>query len=135
MKRKTRGYTLIEQLVVIAAAGTASATALPALIDLQAQAESTALVRLAGTASAAMAVNFGGCLVTGHVVAPGKCIAIDNCNQIGAALVAGLPDGYRVADVRIGDGGPPVNGIEAACTLTQTRTGANAGFYGIAAGK
>ena len=84
MRRRSRGFTLIEQIAAITVAGAASAVALPPLLDLRAQAESTTLASLPGAATSAMVMNQGSCLVSGHRPAPGKCVTIGNCADLGA---------------------------------------------------
>ena len=133
MKHRSRGFTLIELVAAITVAGAASAVALPPLIDLQGQAESTTLASLASAAGSAMAINYAGCLVTGQAVQAGKCVAIGNCADVGALLLVGVPAGYRVADQPLGAGS--THGAEARCALAQENNGAEALFYGISAGR
>jgi prepilin-type N-terminal cleavage/methylation domain-containing protein len=133
MTPRSRGFTLIEQIAAITVAGAASAVALPPLLDLQAQAESTTLASLAGAATSAMVVNQGGCLVSGHRPVQGKCVTIGNCADVGAVMLMELPPGYRVADQPLGASGS--NGVLAQCTLGQDSSGAEARFLGISAGR
>jgi hypothetical protein len=134
MKRLARGVALVEQLVVGAAVGAASVTALPALQALQVQAQGATLANLAGAGGSAMALNYGGCLVTGQVATPGKCQPIRNCNQVASLWLTDLPPGYALADVALQDHTGRSHGAEAQCTITDLSTGVSAGFRGIAAG-
>ena len=145
LARRCRGFTLIEQLAVIAAVGATSAVAVPRLAELQAQAEATALASLAGAAGSAMVLNQAGCLVTGHRVADGRCTAVADCADAAALLMAELPAGYRLLPQPINPaGGPtgvptsgptsgPGNGRMAACQVLQLATGATAAFTGLSA--
>ena len=135
MKRPARGFTLIEQMAVITLAGAASAVALPQLIDLQADAEAATLTSLASAAGSAMVMNYGACLVTGQVVQTGKCVAIDNCRQVGELLLAELPAAYRVDDQPLGAAAGQAPGQAARCTLVQVDKGTAVAFHGIAAAR
>jgi type II secretory pathway pseudopilin PulG len=133
MKHRTRGFTLIEQIAAITLAGATSAVAVPALVGLQAQAEATTLASLANAAGSAMALNYGGCLVTGQRVRAGTCVAIRNCRELAELLLTDLPEGYRIDDQPLGQARGP--GEEGRCTLSQAHDGASAAFRGIAAGR
>lgn len=126
-----RGFTLIEQIVTIAVAGTASAVALPALQSLQADADRAALQHLAAAAGSAMAVNFAGCLVTGQQAVPGKCIPVQDCAQVGLLLQAGLPAGYQAPAQALPRAG---SGRQASCQLVDDQRGAAAPFRGYGTG-
>ena len=128
-----RGFTLIEQLVVIAAVGATSAAALPQLIEIQAQAEATALASLAGAVGSAMVLNQAGCLVTDHRVAEGRCAAVADCADAAVLLMADLPAGYRIQPLAIAPQAGRSNGVVAACRLVQLASGASAGFTGLSA--
>jgi MSHA pilin protein MshA len=120
-----RGFTLIEQLAVIALVGTASATALPALVDLRAQADDTTLASLAAAAGSAMVLNQAGCLVTQQQVVAGKCQPVRDCRDVGALLHGDIPAGYAVpAQPLASDGG--------RCQLQRQRDGAAVAFHGVA---
>lgn len=123
-----RGFTLIEQVVAIAALGLASAAAAPRLVQLQADAQAATLDAMAHAASSAMAMNQAACLVSGHRAVPDKCTPQRDCADVGALLLGGLPEGYAVAAA------PLARGQEARCTLRQLSTGAEAGFIGLGAG-
>ena len=125
--RSPRGFTLIEQLAVIALVGTASATALPALVDLQAQAERTQLASLAAAAGSAMVLNQAGCLVTQHQAVPGKCQTVQDCSDVGRLLIGAVPPGYLVP-------ARALPGSDGRCQLLRLKDGASASFHGAAAG-
>lgn len=131
MPRPACGFTLIEQIVALAITGAAAAAALPALAELQAQADSTALHHLASAAGSAMALNYAGCLVTNQAAVPGKCQVMANCSQVGALLQAGLPEGYRVLPQAL-----PAQSAQSAhaarpemsCQVLNNSNGAGASF-------
>ena len=137
LARRSRGFTLIEQLAVITAVGATSAVAVPRLAEFQAQAEATALASLAGAAGSAMVLNQAGCLVTGHRVAEGRCTAVADCADAATLLLAELPAGYQLLPQPIvpagGPAGGPGNGRLAACQVLQLATGATAAFTGLSA--
>ena len=131
--RPARGFTLIEQVAVIVAVGSTSAVALPQFIEIQAQAEATALVSLAGAAGSAMVLNQAGCLVTDHRAAEGRCAPVADCADAATLLMADLPAGYRIEPQAIAPQGGRANGIIAACRLVQLANGASAQFAGLSA--
>ncbi len=130
MRRPTRGFTLIEQIAAITLAGAMSAVAVPALVDLQADAQAATLRSLAQAATSAMVLNQAGCLVTGQAVQAGKCSAVRQCGDVADLLLAGLPPGYRVADGALGEAG-----ATTTCRLARDPDGSEAPFIGIATGR
>ena len=128
-----RGFSLIEQLVVITAVGTTSAVALPRFIEIQAQAETTALLSLAAAASSAMMLNQAGCLVTDHRASAGRCAPVADCADAAALLMADLPAGYRIEAQAIAPQGGRANGNQADCRMLQADSGASAVFTGLSA--
>jgi MSHA pilin protein MshA len=128
MTRRARGFTLIEQIAAISLAGAASAVVLPALVDLQADAQATALRSLAQAATSAMVLNQAGCMVTGQSVHAGKCSAVRQCADVAHLLLAGVPPGYRVVDAPLAAASP------TSCRLLQEPGRDEALFLGIAAG-
>lgn len=128
-----RGFTLIEQLVLITAVATSSAVALPRFVEIQAQAEATALLSLAGAAGSAMVLNQAGCLVTDHHASAGRCAPVADCADAAALLMAELPAGYRIEPQAIAPEGGRANGKLADCRLLQLASGASAVFTGLSA--
>ena len=125
---------MIEQIAVIATLGATSAVALPQIIDLKRDAESTLLVSLASAAGSAMVINQAGCLVTGHQPTPGKCQPVSDCQQASGLLLADLPVGYHIAPAPIAADADHLNGLAGTCTLVQEDNGDRAGFVGLSAG-
>jgi type II secretory pathway pseudopilin PulG len=128
MHRLSRGFTLIEQVAVIAAVATASVTAMPSLLAVRDDAQAAMLASLAGALSSAMLLNQGGCLVTEQQAVADKCTPIQDCGDVAALLNGGLPRGYSVVP------GNLLGGRGAACRLRQDSSGTEAVFTGIASG-
>ena len=118
---------------MIAAVGTTSALALPQFVEIQAQAEATALASLAGAAGSAMVLNQAGCLVTDHHASEGRCAPVADCADAAALLMADLPAGYRIEPQAIATRGGRANGLMAACRMVQLNSGAIAEFTGLSA--
>ena len=147
IRSRSRGFTLIEQVMAIAAVGATSAAALPQFIEINGHAEAVALASAASAASSAMVLNLAGCLVTGQVPVPGKCNRIDDCAQLPGLLMVALAPGYRVPAMPISPVAQvspispiaatlePINGATAACTIVNDSTGASAVFVGLSAGR
>lgn len=129
MRRPARGFTLIEQIATITLAGAASAVVVPALVDLQTDAQAATLRSLAQAATSAMVLNQAGCLVTGDRAKAGKCLAVRRCADVAELLLTGVPPGYGVVDAPLG-----TVGASASCLLRQQGSGAAVAFIGIAAG-
>lgn len=129
MRNRHLGFTMIELIVVIVILGVLAATALPRFINLGGDAKAAALKGVTGAAASAMTINYSGCAVTQQVVTAGKCVQVNDCDDLPSILQGGMPAGYTVAS-----GALAANGTEAVCTLTQTDGGATATFTGIGAG-
>ncbi len=125
--RTGRGFTLVEQLAVIALVGTVTASALPALAEFNQQAHHTLLASLAASAGSAMVLNQAGCLVTDGQAVPGKCQPVQDCQQVQGLLMQPLPAGFMVPVQPLAPGG-------TTCQMLRLQDGAAAGFHGAATG-
>jgi MSHA pilin protein MshA len=135
MRFNRPGFTMIELIVVIVILGVLAATALPKFIDMGDDAKAAALKGVVSAGSSAMTINYSGCMVAGQAPAAGKCVKINDCNQLGTIMQGGFPSAdYSIASTALGAGTAGANGVEAVCTVTQTAGGATATFTGISAG-
>lgn len=138
-RRTQAGFTIIELIVVIVILGILAATALPKFVDLSGDAKLAAAKGVAGAAGSAMSVNYAGCLVTNQTVTTNKCVAVDNCDDVGSLMQGGIPTGYQV---KAGTTASTTNGNTITCNIqtlksdntTVDTTVAEQPFTAIAAG-
>ncbi len=120
MKRTQAGFTMIELIVVIVILGVLAAVAMPKFVDVSSDAQDAALKGVAGAATSAMNVNYGGRKVNSTYGA-----AIANCTDVANIMQGGVPNGYVVTSAAIG------NNATATCVVTQTKTSNTANFTGL----
>lgn len=90
-RRRAKGFTLIELVIVIAIIGILSAVAIPKFIDLQSNAQSAATNAIAGALGAANAANYAA-----RKLSTSLGIPVANCTDVSNGLQGGLPSGYTI---------------------------------------
>ena len=92
-----KGFTLIELVIVIAIIGILAVIALPKFINLNSNAQSSAINAIAGALSQANANNYAA-----RKLNTSFGVAITNCQNMANALQAGaLPAGYTIASLAV----------------------------------
>jgi MSHA pilin protein MshA len=96
MQKRTKGFTLIELVIVIVILGILAVVAIPKFIDLSGTANTAALNGVAGALSSASASNYAARKASSSVGS-----TVSNCSDVGALLQGGLPTGYSITAAAI----------------------------------
>jgi len=89
---RSRGFTLIELITVIAILGALAVIALPRYINLQDEAQDAAAKGVAGSLTAGTATNLAGALA-----GDSTSVTVADCTDAGATLSAGaVPTSYSI---------------------------------------
>ena len=123
MMKQQSGFTLIELIMVIVVLGALAVTALPKYVDLQTEADASALQGVIGAFGAGSAINYSAC-VAGNAA----CIAMADCGDTAGAVLGGLPGGYTLDATELISA---TQGTTQNCTITQTSTANTATFVAI----
>ena len=103
---KSRGFTLIELVIVIAIIGILSAVAIPKFIDLGSNAQTAATNAVAGALAAANATNYAA-----RKLSSSLGVSVTNCTDLDNALQGGLPSGYTISSAAV------AADTDVSCTL------------------
>lgn len=106
---KSRGFTLIELVIVIIILGILAAVAIPKFIDLSGDARSAAISGVAGALSSANGINY-----ISRKENSANGVAVTTCANVANALQGGLPSGYAIS---------PATTVAVDTTITCTLTG------------
>lgn len=89
--KKQAGFTLIELTMVIVILGVLAVTALPKYIDMKKDAQQAALNAMAGSLSAASAINYAA-KKAGNTAA----VPVANCSTVSTLLQVAMPTNYTI---------------------------------------
>ena len=111
-RRKQKGFTLIELIIVIVIIAILAAVAIPKYLDLQNEAKKAATQGIAGALGSASAANYA---IRSGI--PSKGAAVANCTDVGTLLQDGSMTGFTITAAAI------AAGTTATCTVDHATPG------------
>ena len=118
-RRKQKGFTLIELIIVIVIIAILAAVAIPKYLDLQEDAKRASSQGVAGALGSASAANYA---IRSGI--PSKGFAIGDCSEIGTLLQSGSMTGFTITAGAVGAGST------TTCTVNVTGgTGSTAATF------
>jgi len=126
MNKQQSGFTLIELIMVIVILGALAVSAIPRYVDLQTQADASALSGVVGTFAAGSAINYADCIASAGTCLNGA--SMNTCDDVAATVLGGAPAGYTLDNTEVIS---LVAGTTQNCTVTQTSSGNTQTFVAI----
>lgn len=119
--RKSKGFTLVELVIVMIVLAILTAFAVPRFADLTGEASQAGAEAIGASLSSAGALNFAE-----HQADSANGISVANCTDVSLLLPGGsLPSGYTIASQTIADD------AEVICSLSSDDSSAIVNFLAV----